>query len=134
MIGKLNHVAIAVPNLDEAIKTYKSMLGAAVSNKAKQIEHGVITAFITLPNTKIELITPIEKDGPLKSFLQKNPNGGIHHICYEVENILESQKQLVNAGAQLVGKGKPMIGAHGKPVIFLHPKNFNGTLIELEEI
>tara|TARA_A100001011_G_scaffold398155_1_gene501575 strand:+ start:1377 stop:1781 length:405 start_codon:yes stop_codon:yes gene_type:complete len=133
MIGKLNHVAIAVPDLDEAIKTYKVMLGASISGKTKQPEHGVITAFINLPNTKIELITPLTTDGPLKNFLQNHPDGGIHHICYEVENIRESQKKLVNAGAQLVGNGKPTIGAHGKPVIFLHPKNFNGTLIELEE-
>ena len=134
MIGKLNHVAIAVPDLDEAIETYKTMLGASISSKTKQIEHGVITAFVNLPNTKIELITPLTKDGPLKNFLQNNPNGGIHHICYEVESVRESQKRLVNAGAQLVGNGKPTIGAHGKPVIFLHPKNFNGTLIELEEM
>lgn len=134
MIGKLNHVAIAVPNLDEAIKSYKSMLGAAVSNKAEQIEHGVITAFITLPNTKIELITPLTEESPLKKFLKKHPNGGIHHLCYEVENIHESQKKLEKAGAKLVGSGKPRAGAHGKLVIFLHPKNFNGTLIELEEM
>ena len=134
MIGKLNHVAIAVPNLDEAIKTYKTMLGASVSKRTKQANHGVITAFVELPNTKIELITPLTEDGPLKSFLQKNPNGGLHHICYEVDDINKSQKRLVNDGARLVGSGEPKLGAHGKLVIFLHPKDFNGTLIELEQI
>ncbi len=134
MIGKLNHVAIAVPDLDAAIKTYKTNLGASVSTAVEQKEHGVSVAFVLLPNTKIELITPFGNDSPLINFLQKNPNGGIHHICYEVENINESLKSLIKAGARLVGTGKPKLGAHGKPVVFLHPKDFNGTLIELEEM
>ena len=133
MIGKLNHVAIAVPNLDSAIETYSAMLGASVSEKMEQKEHGVTVAFVQLPNTKIELISPLSNESPIMSFLQKNPNGGIHHICYEVKNLNESQKSLVNSGATVVGSGKPKLGAHGKPVIFLHPKDFNGTLIELEE-
>ena len=134
MIGKLNHVAIAVPDLDSSIETYNNIFGALVSDKIEQKKHGVVVAFIQLPNTKIELITPIGNEGPLTKFLKKNPNGGIHHICYEVENIEASQKKLVDSGAKLVGSGKPILGAHGKPVIFLHPNNFNGTLIELEEI
>ena len=133
MIGKLNHVAIAVPNLDVAIETYKTKLGASVSNIIEQKEHGVMIAFILLPNTKIELISPFGNDSPLIKFLQKNPNGGIHHVCYEVEDITETCSSLVKTGAQLIGTGKPKLGAHGKPVIFLHPKEFNGTLIELEE-
>ena len=134
MIGKLNHVAIAVPDLDLAIKTYKNNLGASVSAKIKQKNHGVIVAFILLPNTKIELIAPLGNDSPLINFLEKNPNGGIHHICYEVEDINESIKLLAKVGTRLVGTGKPKLGAHGKPVVFLHPKDFNGTLIELEQI
>mgnify|MGYP001354840486 CR=1 FL=1 len=134
MIGKLNHVAIAVPDLESSIKTYQNMLGVSVSPKIEQKEHGVTVAFIDLPNTKIELITPLGDKSPIKTFLQKNPNGGIHHICYEVEDIYKSQIRLINEGARLVGSGQPMLGAHGKPVIFLHPKDFNGTLIELEEI
>ena len=134
MIGSLNHVAIAVPDLNSSIQTYQNLLGASVSDKVEQIEHGVTVAFIDLPNTKIELITPLGHDSPINNFLKKNPNGGIHHICYGVENIHKSQRILVKAGAKLVGDGKPKLGAHGKLVIFLHPKDFNGTLIELEEI
>ena len=134
MIGSLNHVAIAVPDLNSSIQTYQTLLGASVSDKVEQIEHGVTVAFIDLPNTKVELITPLGHDSPINNFLKKNPNGGIHHICYGVENIHKSQRILVKAGAKLVGDGKPKLGAHGKLVIFLHPKDFNGTLIELEEI
>ena len=134
MIGSLNHVAIAVPDLNSSIQTYQNLLGASVSDKVEQIEHGVTVAFIDLPNTKIELITPLGHDSPINNFLKKNPNGGIHHICYGVENIHKSQRILVKAGAKLIGDGKPKLGAHGKLVIFLHPKDFNGTLIELEEI
>ncbi|PQM61143.1 MAG: methylmalonyl-CoA epimerase [Rhodobacteraceae bacterium] len=133
MIGKLNHIAIAVPDLESSIKTYKSMLGASVSEIIEQKEHGVTVALINLPNTKIELITPLGQDSPIQGFLRKNPNGGLHHICYEVENINESKKFLLKAGGRLVGDGEPKLGAHGKPVLFLHPKDFNGTLIELEE-
>ena len=134
MIGKLNHVDISVTDLESDIKTYKNKLGASVSASIEQKEHGVIVAFIVLPNTKIELIAPLGNESPLINFLGKNPNGGIHHICYEVEDINESLKSLAEAGAQLVGTGKPKLGAHGKPVVFLHPKDFNGTLIELEQV
>lgn len=134
MIGKLNHVAVAVPDLDSSMETYRNILGASVSDKILQRDHGVMVAFINLPNTKIELVTPIGSNGPLSKFLKKNPNGGIHHICYEVENINESIKNLIDAGAKLVGRKEPKIGAHGKLVIFLDPKDFNGTLIELEQI
>ena len=134
MIGSLNHVAIAVPDLDSAIETYKTLLGASISGRIKQEEHGVTVVFINLQNTKIELITPLGNDSPLTSFLKKNPNGGIHHICYGVKNIHDSQRTLINGGAKLVGDGKPKLGAHGRLVIFLHPRDFNGTLIELEEI
>jgi len=109
------------------------MLGASVSEIIEQKEHGVTVALINLPNTKIELITPLGQDSPIQGFLRKNPNGGLHHICYEVENINESKKFLLKAGGRLVGDGEPKLGAHGKPVLFLHPKDFNGTLIELEE-
>ena len=119
MIGKLNHVAIAVPDLNAAIENYKTMLGAVVSKKEKQKEHGVTIAFITLSNTKIELISPLGEDSPLKNFLLKNPNGGIHHICYEVKNIIESKNALINSGAKIVGNGEPKLGAHGKLVLFL---------------
>lgn len=134
MIGRVNHVALAVPNLDDAIETYKTMLGATVSTKIEQKEHGVTIAFVNLPNTKIELVTPLGRNSPLVNFLQKNPTGGIHHICYEVEDINRSQKYLLEKGARLVGNKEPRPGAHGNLVLFLHPKDFNGTLIELEEV
>ena len=134
MIGKLNHVAIAVPDLEAAIKTYESVLGALVSDKIEQKDHGVVVAFIKLPNTQIELITPFGEESPIKKFMELNPNGGIHHICYEVKNINESKKILLRTGARLAGNGEPKIGAHGKSVIFLHPKDFHGALIELQEI
>ena len=133
MIGRLNHIAIATPNIMDAAKTYTNMLGAEVSNPIEQIEHGVSVIFINLPNTKIELLEPLGKASPIINFLNKNPNGGIHHICYEVENILEARDQLIKKGATILGTGEPMIGAHGKLVIFVHPKDFNGTLIELEQ-
>ena len=134
MIGKLNHIAIAVPDLDASIQTYQKTFGASVSKKIDQKEHGVTVAFVELPNTKIELITPLGNESPIKKFIQKNPIGGIHHICYEVKNINESVSLLINAGARLVGSGEAKLGAHGKRVVFLHPKDFNGTLIELGEI
>ena len=133
MIGRLNHIAIAVPDLDASIDTYKNIFGASVGEIIEQTDHGVTVAFIDLPNTKIELITPLGKDSPIKNFLEKNPNGGIHHICYEERNINESRIKLLEAGGKLAGSGELRIGAHGKPVLFLHPKGFNGTLIELEE-
>ena len=134
MIGALNHIAIAVPNLDEAMEKYAGPLGAKVGKPKDLIEHGVTVVFIDLPNTKIELISPLGKNSSILSFMKKNPAGGIHHICYEVESISNAISKLTKDGAMILGDGKPKIGAHGNPVIFLHPKDFNGTLIELEEV
>lgn len=134
MIGKLNHLAIAVPDLDAAIAQYKDTLGANVGPPQDEPDHGVTVVFITLPNTKIELLFPLGEASPIKGFLEKNPSGGIHHMCYEVENILEARDKLQSQGARVLGTGEPKIGAHGKPVLFLHPKDFNGCLIELEEV
>ena len=134
MIGKLNHIAIATPDLDEAIKTYKDMLGVEISAPLDQLEHGVKVVFIELPNTKIELLEPLGENSPIENFLKKNKKGGIHHICFEVEEINSAILSLKRDGATILGDGKAKIGAHGKPVIFLHPKDFNGTLIELEEV
>ena len=133
MIGRLNHVAIAVPDIAEATKTYQTMLGASVSEIEDQPDHGVQTVFISLPNTKIELLGVLGDQSPIAGFLEKNPSGGIHHICYEVDDILQARDQLLSAGARVLGAGDPKIGAHGKPVLFLHPKDFCGTLVELEE-
>ena len=134
MIGRLNHVAIAVNNLDAAIATYRDVLGATVSPSLPQPEHGVTVVFIELPNTKIELLEALGEGSPIAKFLQRNPDGGIHHICYEVEDVIVARDQLKAGGARVLGDGKPRIGAHGKPVIFLHPKDFNGTLVELEQV
>ena len=134
MIGKLNHVAIAVVSVDDAAKQYRTILGAKISKPLDLPSHGVKTIFVELENTKIELLEPIGENSPIKKFLLKNPSGGMHHICYEVPNIKEACVKLEAEGATLLGSGKPTIGAHGKPVIFIHPKNFNGTLIELEEV
>ncbi|MEM7620782.1 MAG: methylmalonyl-CoA epimerase [Pseudomonadota bacterium] len=134
MIGKLNHVAIAVPDLGQASQVYSSMLGATLSKKEQQPEHGVTTIFITLPNTKIELLEPLGENSPIAKFLQRNPAGGIHHICYEVENIITARDRLVADGARILGDGTPKVGSHGKPVLFLHPKDFCGVLTELEEV
>ena len=134
MIGKLNHIAIATPNLDKAIRTYKDILGVKISAPLDQIEHGVKVVFIEIPNTKIELLEPLGENSPIKNFLEKNKKGGIHHICFEVEDINSAILRLKKDGATVLGDGKAKIGAHGKPVIFLHPKDFNGTLIELEEV
>ncbi|MFT4078201.1 methylmalonyl-CoA epimerase [Rhodomicrobium sp.] len=133
MIGRLNHVAIAVKNLDSAAAVYRETLGAEVSETVPQPDHGVSTIFITLPNTKIELLEPLGEGSPLAKFLEKNPDGGIHHICYEVDDILTARDRLVATGARVLGNGEPKIGAHGKPVLFLHPKDFCGTLVELEQ-
>lgn len=133
MIGRLNHVAIAVRDLDKAARDYRDRLGATVSAPVPLPEHGVTTVFISLPNTKIELIAPLGANSPIESFLERNPDGGMHHICYEVDNILGAVDQLKAAGVRVLGDGRPKIGAHGKPVIFLHPKDFSGTLIELEQ-
>ena len=134
MIGKLNHIAIATPNLDKAIRTYKDILGVKISAPLDQIEHGVKVVFIEIPNTKIELLEPLGENSPIENFLEKNKKGGIHHICFEVEEINSAILSLKKDGATILGDGKAKIGAHGKPVIFLHPKDFNGTLIELEEV
>lgn len=136
MLGRLNHVAIAVPNVAEAAKIYRDTFGmsAKVSHPVLQPEHGVTTVFVELPNTKIELIEPLGANSPIAKFLQKHASGGIHHVCYEVEDIIAARDQMRAKGATITGTGEPTIGAHGKPVIFLHPKGFNGTLIELEQI
>ena len=134
MLNRLNHIAIAVTNLDEGIKIYKDTLGAQVSKKLALPKHGVTTVFINLSNTNIELLEPLGKDSPICNFLIKNPSGGVHHLCYEVSDIKESLELLSNAGFKILGDGIPREGAHGKPVIFLHPKQFMGTLIELEEV
>jgi methylmalonyl-CoA/ethylmalonyl-CoA epimerase len=133
MIGRLNHVAIAVRDIRAASEIYRNTLGAQVSVPEPLEEHGVTVVFITLPNTKIELLEPLGAESPIARFLEKNPDGGMHHICYEVDDIAAARDQLVNSGARVLGTGEPKIGAHGKPVLFLHPKDFNGTLIELEQ-
>ena len=133
MIGKLNHIAIAVPDLAKAADVYRDMLGAEVSAAVPQPEHGVTTVFITLPNTKVELIAPLGDHSPIAKFLQRNPDGGMHHLCYEVADIRAARDALKAAGARILGDGEPKVGAHGKPVLFLHPKDFAGTLVELEQ-
>jgi len=133
MIGRLNHVAIAVRDLAPAMRVYRETLGAEVSDPVAQPEHGVTTVFITLPNTKIELIAPLGEDSPIANFLQRSPDGGIHHVCYEVADIRAARDRLRGEGARVLGDGEPRIGAHGKPVLFLHPKDFCGTLIEIEQ-
>jgi methylmalonyl-CoA/ethylmalonyl-CoA epimerase len=133
MIGRLNHVAIAVRDIEAASRTYRDTLGAEVSAPEAIAEHGVTVVFITLPNTKIELLEPLGSDSPIARFLERNPDGGIHHVCYEVDDILAARDQLQRTGARVLGSGEPRIGAHGKPVLFLHPKDFNGTLVELEQ-
>src|SRR5215831_12126305 len=133
MIGRLNHVAIAVPSLAEAADLYRGVLGAEVSAPLAQPEHGVTVVFVTLPNTKIELLEPLGEGSPIAGFLARNPTGGIHHICYEVADIAAACAQLKSAGVRVLGDGKPKTGAHGKPVLFLHPKDCNGALVELEE-
>ena len=134
MIGRLNHVAIAVPDLGAACALYRDTLGASVSEPVDQIEHGVTVVFIELPNTKIELLGVLGEQSPIAKFLERNPEGGIHHLCYEVEDIAASRDRLLAKGARVLGSSEPKIGAHGKPVIFLHPKDFNGVLIELEQL
>lgn len=134
MIGRLNHVAIAVPDLQAAADQYRNALGANVGEPQDEPDHGVTVIFIELPNTKIELLYPLGEDSPINGFLEKNPAGGIHHMCFEVENILEARDHLVETGARVLGSGEPKIGAHGKPVLFLHPKDFQGTLVELEQV
>jgi methylmalonyl-CoA/ethylmalonyl-CoA epimerase len=133
MIGRLNHVAIATLDIAKATAVYRDLLGAKVSAPVPQPDHGVTVVFVELPNTKIELLEPLNETSPIMGFLKKNPNGGVHHICYEVENIIAARDQLAAEGATVLGTGEPRIGAHGKPVLFLHPKDFVGTLVELEQ-
>ncbi len=134
MIGRLNHVAIAVPDLEAAAKTYRDVLGAKVGEPQAEPDHGVTVVFVELDNTKIELLYPLGDDSPIAGFLSKNASGGIHHVCYEVDDILAARDKLVEEGARILGSGEPKIGAHKKPVLFLHPKDFNGTLVELEQV
>lgn len=134
MLGRVNHIAIAVPDLAAATESYRSTLGASVTEPQALPEHGVTVVFVTLANTKVELLEPLGEASPIAAFLAKNPSGGMHHICYEVEDILASRDALKVAGARVLGDGDPKIGAHGKPVLFLHPKDFQGTLIELEQV
>ena len=134
MIGRLNHVAIAVPDLEQAADQYRNALGAKVGAPQDEPDHGVTVIFIELENTKIELLHPLGGSSPIAGFLEKNPSGGIHHICYEVDDIIEARDHLKSKGARVLGAGEPKIGAHGKPVLFLHPKDFTGTLLELEQV
>jgi len=134
MIGRLNHVAIAVRNIAQAARLYREKLGAQVSAAVPQPDHGVTTVFVSLPNAKIELLEPLGDNSPIAKFLDRNPDGGIHHLCYEVADIIAARDQLKAAGARVLGDGEPKIGAHGKPVLFLHPKDFCGTLVELEQV
>ena len=133
MIGRLNHVAIAVSDIGAAVELYRGVLGAEVSEPEAIPEHGVTVAFVTLPNTKIEFVEPLGPDSPVAAFLARNPGGGMHHLCYEVDDILAARDRLVGEGARVLGSGEPRIGAHGKPVLFLHPQGFLGTLVELEQ-
>jgi len=133
MIGRLNHVAIAVSDLAKATAVYRDSLGAEVSDAVAQPDHGVTTVFVVLPNTKVELLAPLGEGSPIAKFLERNPDGGIHHVCYEVDDIRAARDRLRQEGARVLGDGEPKIGAHGKPVLFLHPKDFCGTLVELEQ-
>jgi methylmalonyl-CoA/ethylmalonyl-CoA epimerase len=134
LIGRLNHVAIATLDIAKATAVYRDLLGAKVSAPVPQPDHGVTVVFVELPNTKIELLEPLSETSPIMGYLKKNPNGGVHHLCYEVEDIIAARDQLAAEGATVLGTGEPRIGAHGKPVLFLHPKDFVGTLVELEQI
>ena len=133
MIGRLNHIAIAVHDLDAAARVYRERLGAEVSAPLPLPEHGVTTVFVSLPNTKIELLAALGENSPIARFLERNADGGIHHMCFEVDDIAAASERLQGEGARVLGDGRPKLGAHGKPVLFLHPKDFCGTLIELEQ-
>jgi len=134
MIGRLNHVAIVVPDLAAASAVYRDTLGASVSEPVDMPDHGVTTVVVELPNTKIELLHPLGENSPVANFLDKNPSGGMHHVCYEVDDILAARDRLKAEGARVLGDGEPRTGAHGKPVLFLHPKDFCGTLVEIEQV
>ena len=134
MIGRLNHVAVAVPDLAAATAQYRDVLGATVSEPLDQPDHGVTVVFVELPNAKIELLHPLGEHSPIAGYLERNKDGGMHHICYEVEDILAARDRLAAAGVRVLGDGEPRIGAHGKPVLFLHPKDFCGTLVEIEQV
>ena len=134
MIGRLNHVAIAVSDLDAATAVYRDTLGASVTDPIDLPEHGVTTVFVELPNTKIELLLPLGENSTIQNFVDRNPAGGVHHICYEVDDIIAARNKLVAEGARVLGSGEPKIGAHNKPVLFLHPKDFCGTLVEIEQV
>lgn len=134
MIGRLNHVAIAVRNIAVSTAIYRDTLGAKVTAPQAMPEHGVTVVFVELPNTKIELLEPLGAASPIAKFLEKSPDGGIHHVCYEVEDIIAARDKLKAQGARVLGDGEPKIGAHGKPVLFLHPKDFCGTLVEIEQV
>jgi methylmalonyl-CoA/ethylmalonyl-CoA epimerase len=133
MLGRLNHVAIAVPDLAAATATYRDTLGAKVTDAQALPEHGVTVVFVDTGNTKVELLAPLGANSPIAAFLEKNPSGGMHHLCYEVDDIMDARDRLMASGARVLGDGNPKIGAHGKPVLFLHPKDFCGTLVELEQ-
>ncbi len=133
MIGRLNHVAIATKDVKAASRVYRETLGAKVSEPVALPDHGVVTVFVELPNTKIELLEPLGENSPIAKFLEKNPSGGMHHVCYEVDDIYAARDRMKAEGATITGTGEPRIGAHGKPVIFLHPRDFVGTLVELEQ-
>jgi methylmalonyl-CoA/ethylmalonyl-CoA epimerase len=133
MLGRLNHVAIAVPDLRKASKLYRESLGAEVSEPVPQPDHGVTVVFVELNNTKLELLEPLGVASPINGYLKRNPEGGIHHLCFEVDDILAARDRLQLQGLRVLGDGEPKIGAHGKPVLFLHPKEFCGTLVELEQ-
>ncbi len=134
MIGRLNHVALVVPDLDAAVRTYRDGLGAAVSAPQDLPEHGVTVVFVTLPNGKVELVSPLGEGSPVASFLDRNPAGGLHHLCFEVEDLASARDRLLAQGMRVLGSGEPKTGAHGLPVLFLHPKDLHGTLVELEEV
>ncbi|MFD0917489.1 methylmalonyl-CoA epimerase [Pseudahrensia aquimaris] len=134
MIGRLNHIAIAVPDLAAATALYRDTLGGDVSEPQTLPEHGVTVVFVNLPNTKVELLEPLGEGSPIAKYLDSNPSGGMHHVCYEVDDIIAARDRLSEQGARVLGDGEPKIGAHGKPVLFLHPKDFNGTLVELEQV
>ena len=134
MLGAINHIAIATPDLDQAVKFYRDTLGALVSSPQSLPEHGVTVVFVELGESKVELLEPLGENSPIAAFLEKNPNGGMHHICYNVANILEAKDSLVSQGLRILGDGQPKIGAHGNPVLFLHPKDAGGVLVELEQV